>query len=227
MSAVDRQYVSYDGSLKWTDKYDIAATLFFGLIKNHPFYDANKRTAFLSVLFILYRFDRCPSVSETEFEDFTVEIADNKLKKYARYKQLLKSGESDPEVKFISKYLRDKTRQLDNKSYSITYRELQKILHRYGFKMANPSGNYIDIIGTERRSKFLGLYTEEVDVRVCQIGFPRWTAEVGKAALKTVREATGLSGRDGVDSAAFFNGLDPMQSLIATYNRPLMSLANR
>ena len=48
-SAVYRQYASFDGKAKWTDRYDICATLFYGLIMDHPFYDANKRTAFLSV----------------------------------------------------------------------------------------------------------------------------------------------------------------------------------
>jgi|SRR5579872_1312890 len=50
-SAVSRQYVEYQGYRKWTDPFDVAATLFFGLVKNHPFHDANKRTALLTTLF--------------------------------------------------------------------------------------------------------------------------------------------------------------------------------
>lgn len=228
LSAVDRQFVGYGGTPKWTDRFDICATLFFGLIKNHAFHDANKRTAFLSVLFLLYRFGWCPSVPETEFEDFTVEISDNLLSKYARYKDLVKNGDPDPEVRFISWYLRRNTRQVDKSQYSVTFRELKVILNRYGFDLRHPSGNHINVVRLEKRRRFFGLGAlEEFETRVCQIGFPRWTAEVGRSALKTVREATNLSARDGVDSAAFFKGLDPMQSLIASYNKPLMSLANR
>lgn len=228
MSAIDRQHVAYAGRKKWTDGFDICATLFFGLIKNHPFHDANKRTAFLSVLYLLYKFQRCPSMPEKEFEDFAVEIADDALGKYARYNDLVKAEEPDPEIRYISKYLRDNTRQVDTTHYAITYRELKTILNRYGCDLTNPRGNYIDVVRTETHSKLFGLLgTERHEVRLCQIGFPRWGAEVGRAALKTVRESAKLSARDGVDSAAFFKGQDPMQSLIATYNESLISLAGR
>ncbi|MBY0361443.1 MAG: type II toxin-antitoxin system death-on-curing family toxin [Phreatobacter sp.] len=227
-SAVSRQTVSFGGRVKWTDRFDICATLFFGIIKNHPFYDANKRTAFLSVLYLLHRYGWCPDVPQREFEDFTVEIADGLLEKYDRFKKLRKNGDPDPEVKYISWYLRNKTRRIDNRNYSITYRELKAILNRYEFSLSNPRGNYIDIVRLEKRRRLFGLGPEEiVERRIAQIGFPRWTAEVGKAAVKTVREATGLTHDRGIDSAVFFQGLDPMQTLIATYHEPLMRLAHR
>jgi death-on-curing protein len=214
--------------MKWSDRFDVCATLFFGLIKNHPFHDANKRTAFLSVLFLLHRYGWCPSVSEKEFEDFTVEIADDQLEKYARYQQLKKEGTSDPEVRFISWYLRKNTRRIDKSSYDVTFRELQKILNRYGFALSNPRGNHIDIIQLKSKSRLFGLLgRRETEIRLGQIGFPRWTAQVNKAALKTVRQVTKLNHENGVDSASFFQGLDPMQSLIATYHDPLMRLAQR
>jgi prophage maintenance system killer protein len=228
LSAVDRQFVSFGGKDKWKDPFEKCGTLFYGLVTNHPFHDANKRTAFLSVLYLLHKMHRCPSVSEKEFEDFTVEIADKKLDKYARYRDMVKKGEEDPEVKFIGKYLRDKTRQIDNTNYAITYRQLRTILNRYGFDFDNPYRKYIDVVKHGTRKRLFGLLgSEPTFTRVCQIGFPRWSAEVSRAALKTVREATQLSARDGVDSAAFFKGLDPMQSLITSYNEPLMRLANR
>ncbi|WP_164780925.1 type II toxin-antitoxin system death-on-curing family toxin [Sinorhizobium meliloti] len=228
LSAVDRQYVGYGGKSKWANIFDICATLFFGLIKNHAFHDANKRTAFLSSLYYLYQEGWVPSVPEKEFEDFTVEISDNLLAKYARYRDLKKDGLGDPEVRFISHYLRSNTRRLDKVQYAVTFRELKLILNRFGFDMKDPSGNHINVVKRETRRTLLGFGpSREFETRVCQIGFPRWGAEVGRAALKTVREAARLGPKDGVDSAAFFKGLDPMQSLIVTYNAPLLSLANR
>lgn len=50
-SAVARQVASVGQSYVYDDLWDIAATLLFGLINNHPFYDANKRTAFLASVF--------------------------------------------------------------------------------------------------------------------------------------------------------------------------------
>ena len=198
------------------------------MIKNHAFHDANKRTAFLSILFLLHKYGWCPSISEKEFENFTVEIADDQLGKYARYRKLREQKESDPEVKFISWYLRNHTRKIDRGHYAITYRELRTILNRFGFELSNLYHNHIDVVRIEKQRQLFGILGQKtVEIRICQIGLPRWSAQVGKGAIKTVREATGLTDRNGVDSAAFFQGLDPMQSLIATYHEPLMSLANR
>ena len=48
---------------------------------------------------------------------------------------------------------------------------------------------------------------------------------VGKGAMKTVREKTGLTHKRGVDSATFFKDEDPIDCLIARYHEPLISLA--
>ncbi len=226
LSALDRQNVSLGKDYKWNGVFDICATIFYGLIKNHPFHDANKRTAFLSALYMLYVHGWCPSVSEKDFEDFTVEVAEGTLNKYSRYKDLVRRGDLDADVKFISHYLRKNTRKLDKSYRTVTFRELSVILERYGFRFGSANGNYIDILGEREKTKFFGRKYKET-YRVCTVGFPRWTAEVSKAAMKTIRESTGLSAKDGVDTASFFDGVDDMQSLMTTYNRPLMSLANR
>ena len=227
-SAVFRQVSSFRGVSKWSNLFDHTATLFYGIIKNHPFHDANKRTAFLSALFQLYKGGFCPSISEKALEDFTVDVADNSLAKFSRYRELVKSGDPDPEVKMISKFFRDNARRIDGNRYVITFRELQKILNRYGFYLVDPIDNRIDVVRYEQKKRMMGIFgSEEVRVRVGRIGFPRWTAQVTAADIKNVREITGLSHKNGVDSGAFFHGLDDMQSLITTYNAPLMRLAYR
>jgi death-on-curing family protein len=227
-SAVYRQVASFGGLVKWDRLFDVTATLFFGVIRNHAFYDANKRTAFLSALYQLYQAGFCPSVSEKEFEDLTVDVADRKLHKYSRYRDLVRSGLPDPEVRFISKWLKDNTRRIDHRRYAITYRELEVILRRYGFYMESPDNNYIDIIRYETKRRAFGILSpREERVRVGRIGFPRWTCQVLPQTIKLVRKMTGLSAKDGFDSGAFFHGLDPMQSLITSYNEPLLRLAYR
>ncbi|HEY2009835.1 MAG TPA: type II toxin-antitoxin system death-on-curing family toxin [Rhizomicrobium sp.] len=227
-SAVYRQVASFQGQLKWQNLFDTSATLFFGLIKDHPFYDANKRTAFLCVLLQLYKSGWCPSIPAKELEDFTVEIAENGLSKHQRFKAL-KDRESDPEIRFISWYLRKNTRRMDRNFYAVTYNQLQTILNRFDYALANPRGNHIDVVKVRIQKPFLGIIgsTKEVHIKLGQIGFPRWTAEVGKGAIKTVRQITNLTHEDGVDSASFFKGLDTLQSLITSYHDPLMRLAER
>ena len=228
-SAIARQNVSLGDRYKWSDIYSICATLLYGLIKNHPFHDANKRTAFLSMLFLLERNNLTPSVGETFFEDFTVEIAESGYKKRDRYVEFVRRNKvDDPEISYISWIIRNNVRKLDREDYRITYNELAKILNRFGFYFKNPRHNYIDIYKKEDNwfiPRMLG--TRQREVRVGHIGFPRWTAEVSRSDIKAVRRMTQLTFADGVDSAAFFRGVDPMRSLATTYRAPLVRLAGR
>lgn len=227
-SALYRQHVTIGGQLKWKDKFEICATLMYGLIMDHPFHDANKRTAFLSTLHYLYKHGRTPTVSHRDFEDFTVDVAEHKLDKYVRYREYQKDGKGEPECRFISHYLRSKTRELDKRTYFVTYRDLKRILNSFGYDLENESGNYIDVVRvSEERAGFLFRTTKIVRKKVAQIGFPGWTKQVRAGAIDTVRKETGLTAERGVDSQAFFNGVEPLQKLIAHYEEPLRRLANR
>jgi death-on-curing protein len=78
-SALSRQFVQFGGKVKWANRLDVCASLMFGLIKNHPFHDANKMTAFLISIFHLQKIGRTPTISHEAYENFTVAIADNHL----------------------------------------------------------------------------------------------------------------------------------------------------
>ena len=198
-SAVARQHVSFGGQRKWGSMFEMAATLFFGLIKNHPFHDANKRTALLSMLYQLHQVGWCPSINEQEIENFTVDIAENNLGKHRYYRELKKNKSLDAEVRFIARYLKRHTRKIDLTHRVITYRELQVILAKNQFEMANPQDNHIDIIKHDERVKrrLFGFIEEKVPIttRVGRIGFPRWTAEVARGDIKNIRELTGLTAK--------------------------------
>lgn len=227
-SSIYRQFVSFGGKDKWQSVYEKCATLLFGLVKDHPFHDANKRTAFLVTLFQLDRLNRTPRVSQREFEDFIVEVADNRLTRYPRYRELAKE-EEDSEVLFIADFLKRNTREIDRKTYTVTYHELNQILKKHGFELANQNKNFIDVIRVEYKPKFLGIVgpTVRKEYHLAQVGFPGWKKQVGKGALKTVREATGLTAQRGYDSKTFFGGADPLHTLIDIYSEPLRRLADR
>ena len=225
-SAVYRQIVSLGGMPKWRDKFEICATLFFGLIMSHPFHDANKRTAFLSLLYQLEKQGWCPAVDQQVFEDFTVDIADHRLRDHSKYAEYRTKYPEDHDVKFISYWIRRHIRKIEHKAPSISFRELEAVLNRYGYSLENPHGNQIDVV------QIRGQYADEPDSsakdsKVGRIGFPSWSKQVLKSDIKLVRELTSLTAEAGVDAAAFFDGLDPMQALIATYHEPLTHLANR
>lgn len=216
-SAVSRQYSSFGDHVRWERTEDKAATLLFGVVKNHPFHDANKRTAFLSVLYLLRRNGIVLSVTEQQFEDFVVLIADDSYRKKEKFIRSF-SEQEDGEIKFISHIIKKTTRQLDNKDKLITYRELDRILHRFGFGLFYPENNYIDVCTVQD-----GI----VGDRICRIGFPGWTKQILKQNLRYLRQETGLDALNGVDSEAFFGAAEPVSVLMARYYDPLVRLADR
>lgn len=226
-SAVYRQFVSYGGKDKWTTPYEKAATLLFGLISDHPFHDGNKRTGLLVLLLFLVKMGRTPTVKKKALEDLSVEIAEGNLDHHSRFKDY-KKRKRDPEVLFISDYLRRHSRKLDKRYYTITYRELDRRLRDFGYKLDNPNGNFIDVIRCDTKKKLFGFgENEAIDVKVAQIGFPGWKSQVGRGAITTVRKQAELMPENGFDSQSFYEGADPINSLIAEYAKPLERLAYR
>jgi death-on-curing protein len=225
-SALYRQHIAFQGNSKWDNHFDVAATLLFGLIKDHPFHDANKRTAFLSTLYYLYGKGCVPRIHQKYFEEFTVEIADDKLGRYARYIALLKKSD-DPEVKHIAYWLKSNTRKMDKRHYLITYVDLDRILGTFGLTLDSPEHNHIDVVRRETKRGIFGLGEKIVQTRVCRIGFPGWTKQVSEKDIKIIRNAANLTHQFGVDSQTFFKGVDSLGALIAEYEPALRRLAER
>jgi death-on-curing protein len=91
-------------------------------------------------------------------------------------------------------------------------------LRRFGFDLANPSGNYIDVV------KING---QDLGGRVAHVGFHGWSKQAAKGVIRSIRQATELDILNGVDSAAFFQGEQPVTNLLAKYYEPLERLADR
>ena len=220
-SALSRQFTQYGGTPKLTSGIDVCATLMFGLIKNHPFYDANKRTAFLTSILHLQKIGRTPTVSHVEYEDFTVAVADNNLDKYPFYNRF--SGPSpDREIEVMAHFLKRSTRSIDLRSRTITYNVLNTILNARGLRLDNPKGNRIDLV-RYRDSDGATISPK----RIAHLGFHAWSKQVSQKDLNLVREASRMDARHGYDSQAFFNGLDDPLTLIRKYREPLERLAFR
>ena len=221
-SALGRQFVEFRGQAKWTDPVEICATLAYGLVKNHPFHDANKRTAFLVVMLHLQKVGRTPIATGYEFEDLMVQIAEGRLVD-GDNERIATVAPIDDEIYAISGFLRTNTRNVQKRSKTITYNELQTILRSRGYRIQNPKGNRIDVVRTNESN---GVLIENPN-RVAHIGFPGWTKEVSRKWIAVVREATNMDVRHGFDSDAFFLGYDDPLSLVEKYREPLRRLAFR
>lgn len=226
-SAVYRQFTAFDGREKWETSYERCATLVFGLIKDHPFHDANKRTALLVLIYFLDRTKRAPTIKKKELEDFVVDIAEDKLRKYRRL-QSLEAKTDDPEIKFIADFLRRNSRIVDKSYRTITYKELDMCLREFGHCLDHPRNNFINVCRIENVRALLGFGKLRKELfTVAQIGFPGWKRQVDRNCISYVRKETGLTQEKGFDSEAFYSGGDSLHALIEEYAQPLERLAHR
>lgn len=222
ISALGRQFTEFGGKPKWNNRIFVVASLMYGLIKNHPFHDANKRTAFLSSILHLQKIGRTPTATDQEYEDFTVDISDDNLGKYIHQADT-KIRDQDRCVEIIADYLRKNTREIDLRVKQITYNELSRILSNFGIQLVNPNGNRIDMVRVKDPTT-----KEDINpVRLAHIGFHGWSKEVSRKDIHIVRNAAKLDAQHGYDSQAFFNGLETPLTLINKYKEPLRRLAFR
>lgn len=202
-SAISRQVASAFGSYVYDNLWDIASSLISGLINDHPFHDANKRTAFLSSVFLMRENNYVPRVDIVEVEDFTVEIAEYNHK----HGHHMSIDEISPRFKTM---FRKEDKRI---SYVVTFNELQGLLKQHDCSIGDPKHNLINVYRNENR--------------VAQIGFPGWTKEVTRNGISTVRKSTGLTAENGYDAQVFFKDADPLDRLIGEYEEPLRRLAYR
>lgn len=207
-------------------RFRIMATLLFGLIMNHQFHDANKRTALLSCLYHLFTNGYFINISHKEIENFTVDIASNNIKKKSRYKKYAKKSKS-PDVDYIAWFLRTNSRKIDKKEYFITFRELKKILSRFNVYLENPSHNYIEVVKYNSIRRLIG-GKKEKRVVLGKIGYPGDSREVSKSDITKVRKLCGLTPSQGfTDSDIFYRDSSPLAYLLAHFEGPLRRLADR
>ena len=223
-SALGRQFVEFGGKPKWSNRIDICATLMYGLIKNHPFHDANKRTAFLSSILHLQKVGRTPTASEQDYEDFTVSIADNGLPESQYYHEISNAPERDKEIRAISLFLKKNSRGIDLRKKTITYRQLDTLLRKRDLHLDHPKGNRIDLM---RHTDSDGERVLDSPKRIAHIGFHGWSKQVSQKDINIVRDSSKLDAKHGYDSQSFYNGLDDPLSLIRKYKDPLKRLAFR
>lgn len=217
MSAVDRQHVEFGGKQKYPDVFHKISTLVFGLVKNHAFHDANKRTALLTLVYSLYKNGRLLTAEKNEIEDLLVYMAEDALHLADGFEEF--SDSDDPVIDFFANYIRKNSRDEDKRTYIITYRELNSKLQKYGFRMENPYRNHIDIV----RINDDGSSGD----RVLRTGFPGWTRQVAKGDMRRVMDVCGLNMGAGIDSAVFFHEEDPIYYFASDYRAQLASLAFR
>lgn len=229
LSTIDRQYSGIIG-VDLGDEYCIIATLMYGIARNHPFYDANKRTALLCALIQLHRLGRSVTANEKELEDFIVSVADGTINRRAGVKELRKKGDHRAEISFIGRYLQKNSRKNSRLNSMLKFRELRSIVEKNGFKFSNSFKGTIDIIKSEEKRTprfFLGDRIEKKDIVLGNIAYHGEGWEVPDSTVKYVRQLCGLTDQDGFDGDVLIRDAQPTFKLIASYRSALQNLAYR
>ncbi len=78
-SAVNAPFQTFGGADLYPTVYDKAARLCYGLTKNHPFSDGNKRTAIHTMLVYLYINDILLEYEQMDLENVIIAVADGSM----------------------------------------------------------------------------------------------------------------------------------------------------
>jgi hypothetical protein len=109
----------------------------------------------------------------------------------------------------------------------ITYRQLRQILKHHGFSLgAVRSGNMVEVYREETKRK--GLLKRETVVKpkmIGRIGYHSEGEEVATKVIKQLRRMCQLTEEDGVDTNAFYEGADVIDTFVNRYRTVLRRLA--
>ncbi|GGO31405.1 hypothetical protein GCM10010991_17390 [Gemmobacter aquaticus] len=230
ISTVERQFVEFGGVQLSRNEFEDIATLLYGIIKNHPFYDANKRTAFLCALLQLHRLGRRITVSEKEFENLMVEIADDSILRKSALKDLQKDNVPRPEITYLARYLQKNSRKNARLERTVKFRELREIVEKNGFKFTTPYRGTIDIVKVEERRIprfFWGDRIERTNKVIASIAYHGEGVDVPDNTVSLIRQGCGLTDQDGFDGEVLLRDATPTFQMIKSYRTALQNLAYR
>ncbi|MCL6286183.1 type II toxin-antitoxin system death-on-curing family toxin [Ruegeria sp. 2012CJ41-6] len=230
ISTVERQFAGFGGHDLYGTDYEKIATLVFGIIKNHPFYDGNKRSAFLCALLQLHKMGKVITVSEKEFEDLMVEIANDSISRKSALQKILKKGETHPEIRYLGRYLEKNSRKVARLNKTIKFRQLKNIVESNGFQFKNCHKGTIDLVQIETRTIHRFWFSDKVERKetvLATIAYHGDGVDVPDNTLKLVRQKCGLSDQDGFDGEVLLRDAQPTFQLINSYRTALQNLAYR
>lgn len=230
-SAVWRQHVGWDGTLKYSNPLDNAATLMFGVCNNHSFHNGNKRTAIVSMLVHLDSNGLVLNeTSRSDLFDLAIACADHKLLDGTINVRLSRQQRKSPdaEIHALSAWIRKRSNRLVKGQRQITYRELRRILSSFGFELDQESnaGNSAGIYKTIEVPRLLRKARIERK-RIGAIGYHSEGAFVSITDIKRVRALCEIDEAHGVDDSSFYDQSAVVDAFIAKYQRTLRRLARR
>jgi len=99
-SAVQRPLIGCPNTPKYPDTYLAIATLTYGLTKNHPFMDGNKRTAVIAMLAFLdlWKLQFVATVNDTDLYSLMIALTENKMHQFDRSYKVQSKEKTQPDI---------------------------------------------------------------------------------------------------------------------------------
>lgn len=214
-SALARQTSEYAGVARYSDLDGVAASLLYGLVCNHAFFNGNKRTALVATLVFLDKNDATLVAEKIDLFRLLTEVASHTVCGGQR----AKAGQ---EVEAVRKRLRAAWRGQEDGERIVTYRRLRTILSKFNCSLEGHKGNRINLVKSERRWTLFG--ERRVQRTVMVISYRGDSTEVPKGTLKEIRRKLKLDRDNGVDSEAFYDSKTSVDEVIAKYQSTLRRL---
>lgn len=239
-SAVMRQQTGSLGWYKYSDPFTNCSTLVFGLIKNHPFFNGNKRVALLALIKHLYcnGFVLNPNLKMLDLYALLIAVADGKMVEFLNkhdkkatgqkpWNQIVKkvAMNDDETVEYVGFWLKRNSINKDQGTASNTkFAHLREILKAKGIEVRQEGAKII--LWQEIQPTILGIRIGSkkiVNRKEYSIGNTR--THISKVIINSIRKDYGLSNQDGFDNASFFNDADFIDEAIIKYKRIIYKLS--
>lgn len=201
-SALSRQHTSLGGIAKYKTVAEVAASLLFGLVLDHPFHNGNKRTGLVTVLQFLDRHSFYLDVTEQELFDFLLSVADHRV---------LPGGSADEQVEAIAQWFREHLDRLDKNEYPLSVRDLLTRLQLFGCTFGDFESGHLNIfrVGYPRK----------------RIAYHAMNEEVDPQNVHDIRRHFGLDEEHGTTSRRFYGAAGEIDVWINKYRQLLRQLA--
>lgn len=239
-SAVSRQHTSLGTHYKYHNAFLNCATLVFGVIKNHSFFNGNKRVGLLCLIKHLYvnGYVLSPSLKMNLLYELVVAIADNSVPQFINKNNRNYRGASglklskpdatltiDEQIDFLAWWLRQNT---ESKTFTIgsTVKavELKRILESKGYKFEQ-KGTFI-VVWEERKSGLRHLLTGQktiVNKREYAIGSFR--TDITNGIVSKIRSDYNLTNSDGFDNRSFYDEESFIDEAVVKYKKVIYRLS--
>jgi death-on-curing family protein len=214
-SSVFRQHTGSDGWYKYDTPFKNCATLIYGIIKNHPFHNGNKRVAFLAMIKHLFEngYVVTPDTKHDDIYDVLLAIADNNLEEeFGKFEKGKPFGNTKKEkwsdeknIEVLAHWLRS---ICESKNYCIKSKvrvqKLNELLEKKGV-FTEINGTWLTLYQL-RDKKLLGfLPSGKEKYNIKTYGMGNSLSEVGIKVINQIRRDYGLTHKDGFDNISFYD----------------------